>query len=101
MIMASSSSRDLILRWVGDTKQLVSSTKDVDKAVDKSSKNAQDQGDKAGKGFGENFKSGVKKIAATLGGLFILDKIKDFAKEAYAEAREAQKVGAQTTAVIK
>lgn len=64
---------------------------------------------KSGKATGAEYSKGVtgglgniaKRVAAPLAGLFALDKVKDFAKGAYDEAREAQKVGAQTNAVIK
>lgn len=60
-------------------------------------------GDAAGKGFGSRFTSGVK--LASVAGAAALAGIAAggiaFAKGAIAEARESQKVGATTTAIIK
>src|SRR4051812_37132394 len=65
-------------------------------------------GSKAGKTLGEHTKrsfggalTGLKGIAAGLGGVLLATKAVDFLKDSVAEAREAQKVTAQTNAVIK
>lgn len=62
---------------------------------------AQASGDAAGKKFGGGFSSGVKGLAATLGGLFVADRMLGFFSDGIAEAREAQKVGALTENVIR
>jgi murein DD-endopeptidase MepM/ murein hydrolase activator NlpD len=60
---------------------------------------------KSGKGagtkLGAGLLGGVKGIAGPLAALFAVDKVVDFFKSANEEAREAQKVGARTTNVIK
>lgn len=58
-------------------------------------------GSKAGKGFGASFKSGLTPILAGVGGLFAAAGVAKFFKGTIAEATEAQKVGAQTAAVLK
>jgi SLT domain-containing protein/murein DD-endopeptidase MepM/ murein hydrolase activator NlpD len=103
--MASSSYRDLILKFAADTSELKKATAQMKDNLDETSKDAAKSGDEAGKGYGKSVSSSLKSVAGkvlgALGAMFAFDKIKDFAKEAYAEARESQKVGAQTAAVIK
>lgn len=62
---------------------------------------AQRSGADAGKKFGGGISAGVKGIAATLGAVFVADKVVGFFKDSIAEAREAQKVGALTESIIK
>ena len=65
------------------------------------SKEADKQGKKAGGRFSKAFGGGVGKLAAAAGGLAVFSQVAGFLKDANAEAREAQKVGAVTTQVIK
>jgi hypothetical protein len=65
------------------------------------SKAGRDAGDKAGRSFGEGVKGHVAAAGAIIAGAFAVDKIAGFFKDANAEARESQKVGALTTQVIK
>lgn len=58
-------------------------------------------GQKAGKGMSAGFLGAAGKIAGPLAALFAVDKIAGFFTEANAEAREAQKVGATTTQIVK
>lgn len=58
-------------------------------------------GKAAGKSYGTGFSTAAKGIAAGIGALFVVDKVRDFFTSANAEAREAQKVGALTANVIK
>lgn len=53
------------------------------------------------KGFRGSFLPAVKSLAGPVAALFAVSKIKDFFGSAIDEAREAQKVGALTTQVIK
>jgi hypothetical protein len=61
---------------------------------------ASSAGDSAGKSFSSKFGAALK-IGAAVAGAFALAKGADFLKGSIDEAREAQKVGAQTTAVLK
>jgi hypothetical protein len=63
------------------------------KTLDGVQKHAQ----KTATGIGGSF----KKVGGLIAGAFAAAKVKDFLSDSMAEAREAQKVGAQTTAVIK
>ena len=65
------------------------------------SKEADKQGKKAGGRFSKAFGSSTGKLVAAAGGLAIFTQVTGFLKDANAEAREAQKVGAVTTQVIK
>ncbi len=58
-------------------------------------------GKKAGGALSSGLLAGVKGIAGPIAALFAVDKVVDFFKSANEEAREAQKVGARTTNVIK
>ena len=60
-------------------------------------------GDSAAKGFGASFKSGIATVAkaGALGLAAVFAGGVAFAKDAIGEAREAQKVGAVTTQIIK
>jgi hypothetical protein len=63
------------------------------KTLDGVQKHAQ----KTASGIGGSF----KKVGGLIAGAFAAAKVKDFLSDSMAEAREAQKVGAQTAAVIK
>src|SRR4051812_16974862 len=63
------------------------------KTLDGVQKHAQ----KTATGIGGSF----KKVGGLIAGAFAAAKVKDFLSDSMNEAREAQKVGAQTTAVIK
>lgn len=58
-------------------------------------------GAESGKRFASGFGSSVKKLAGVAAGFFAVDKVVGFLKDANAEARESQKVGALTAQVIK
>lgn len=58
-------------------------------------------GDTAAKQFKGTFMSGLKSLAGPVAGLLSVSAAVDFFKDANAEAREAQKVGALTTQIIK
>lgn len=55
----------------------------------------------ASKGFKGAFIKGAAGIGAAVGGMFAIDKVKDFFVTSVDEARESQKVAALTAAVIK
>jgi hypothetical protein len=58
-------------------------------------------GKSAAKGFKGSFIPGVKAIGGMVAGAFAVSKGVDFLKDSVGEAREAQKVGAQTAQTIK
>jgi hypothetical protein len=58
-------------------------------------------GKAAGESYAKGFGGGLKKLVGVAAGFVAVDKITGFLKDANAEAREAQKVGALTTQVIK
>lgn len=58
-------------------------------------------GKRAGDGYKRGFTGSIKGLAVTIGGVLALSKGIDFLKDANAEARESQKVNAQTVATIK
>lgn len=60
-----------------------------------------EEGAKAGKGYASGFVQNLKGIAAGIIGVLAVEKIKSFLTDSVAEARESQKVGAATTAIIK
>lgn len=75
------------------------------KLADAGKKGGEEAGKETGRTFGNRVHGSLLSMAARLAGpiaaLFAADKIKDFAKTAYEEARESQKVGARTANVIK
>lgn len=58
-------------------------------------------GTQAATGMKKSFGSGIKNLFALAGGTALAAGAVSFVKDAFAEAREGQKVGALTTAVIK
>lgn len=60
-----------------------------------------DAGDKAGKSFGSRFAATAKSVVGPLMALFAAGAAVDFIKDARAEARESQKVGAVTEQIIR
>jgi phage-related protein len=70
----------------------------VERQADKSGKSA---GKRLGAHIGGGISSGIKAGGAALAGLVAGREIVGFLKDANAEARDSQKVGARTTAIIK
>ena len=64
-------------------------------------KAGKDAGTSAAKGFGSTWKTGIKSVIGTAATLFAGAKVIGFLGDSLGEARDAQKVGAQTEAVIK
>lgn len=97
--------RELLLKFRGDVSGLRESTAEVKRTLNGTADDAGKAGTTASKRFGGGLKSGIvgvgKMVAGPMAALFAADKIKDFFVGAMDEAREAQKVGAQTTAVLK
>lgn len=58
-------------------------------------------GKKAGTSYSKGFGSGIKGLAGTIAGVLAVGKGIDFLKDSTAEARESQKVSAQTAATLK
>lgn len=58
-------------------------------------------GRRAGQGYVSGFGSSLKSLAGIIGVTLLATKSIDFIKESVAEGREAQKVGAATTQIIK
>ena len=75
--------------------------KDIARQFGGVEKQATKSGRTAGSRLGSGILGGVKGIAAPIAGLLAADKIIKFFGDSLAEAREAQKVGAVTTQVIK
>jgi hypothetical protein len=74
-------------------RQVVREFSGVEKQADKA-------GQRAGKRFGSTFGGAAKGLIAGAAGLFAAQNVVGFFKDANAEAREAQKVGATTAQVI-
>ena len=64
-------------------------------------KQVEDTGHKAGKGFGGGFNAGIRSIAGAAALLLSVSEVIRFLKESNAEARESQKVSAATAQLIK
>ena len=78
----------------------------LDRSITSKVKTASEKaGTEGGKGLGAKLKSGLNsplaQIGGTIAGAFAVNKIADFFGDSIAEARESQKVNAQTAAVIK
>ena len=77
---------------------LESAKKDIDKTT-------KEAGEKGGNNLGNGIKGKlaphVAEIGATIGAAFAVDKVTDFFKDSISEAKKANLIGAQTSAVIK
>jgi phage-related protein len=69
--------------------------------TDESGVDTASAGKRAGEGYSKGFGASLKGLAGVIGGVLVAGKALDFAKQSVAEAREAQKVGAATTSIIK
>lgn len=69
--------------------------------TDESGVDVDGAGKRAGQGYTSGFKSSLKGLAVAIGATLAATKAVDFLKDSVAEGREAQKVAAATTQIIK
>ena len=87
---------DAFVRVRADSKMVKG---DIEKSL--GSVDTKGAGSRAGTGFGSGFSSSAKGLIAGVGTLLVTLGAKSFFAGAFAEAREAQKIGALTNQVIK